>query len=159
MKYTVGSLFLPKTLYRNVSEYEFQPYLYRGSIPMAWRNFNKYRNTKTEVDGIVFDSKKEAARYNELKRLESMGEIKDLKRQVRYELLPEQREPDSIGKRGAVKNGKIIERECVYFADFVYTRTEDGKTVVEDTKGMRTKDYILKRKMMLYFYGIRITEI
>lgn len=107
---------------------------------------NKYGNKKTEVDGIRFDSKKEAKRYLELKVLESAGEISDLRRQVKYELIPSQR-----------INGKVVERKVEYIADFVYLR--DGETVVEDTKGIRTKDYILKRKMMLYFHGIKISEI
>lgn len=127
-------------------------------------NKNKYRASKAEVDGITFDSRKEARRYKELKLLESAGEIKDLKMQVRFNLIPEQREAsDECYKRGKNKGqpkpGRIIERECAYIADFVYTRVSDGKTIVEDTKGMRTKDYILKRKMMLYFHGIRITEV
>ena len=129
----------------------------------AWRGYNrfgrnKYKNTKVEVDGLIFDSKKEARRYKELKLLEEAGEITDLRMQVKYQLLPEQREPDHIGKRGGIHKGKIIERESSYLADFVYTDNE-GQTIVEDTKGMRTTDYVLKRKMMLYFHGIRIREI
>ena len=102
---------------------------------------------------------KEYRRYLDLILLEKDGSIKDLQRQVKYILIPAQREPDSVGKRGAVKKGKLIEREVAYFADFVYTDTATGETVVEDTKGMRTTDYILKRKMMLFFHGIRIKEI
>lgn len=102
---------------------------------------------------------KEYRRYLDLILLEKEGSIKDLQRQVKYLLIPAQREPDSVGKRGAVKKGKLIEREVAYFADFVYTDTATGETVVEDTKGMRTTDYILKRKMMLFFHGIRIKEI
>ena len=102
---------------------------------------------------------KEYIRYLDLILLEKEGSIKDLQRQVKYLLIPAQREPDSVGKRGAVKKGKLIEREVAYFADFVYTDTATGETVVEDTKGMRTTDYILKRKMMLFFHGIRIKEI
>ena len=102
---------------------------------------------------------KEYRRDLDLILLEKEGSIKDLQRQVKYLLIPAQREPDSVGKRGAVKKGKLIEREVAYFADFVYTDTATGETVVEDTKGMRTTDYILKRKMMLFFHGIRIKEI
>ena len=102
---------------------------------------------------------KEYRRYLDLILMEKEGLIKDLQRQVKYLLIPAQREPDSVGKRGAVKKGKLIEREVAYFADFVYTDTATGETVVEDTKGMRTTDYILKRKMMLFFHGIRIKEI
>ena len=132
-----------------------------------WNSFrpkNKYGASKVEYDGITFDSKKEERRYKELRLMERAGEIKGLKRQVRYSLIPAQRAASKeIYKRGARKGenkpGKLLERECSYIADFVYTRTSDGATVVEDTKGMRTKEYILKRKMMLYFHGIRITEI
>lgn len=118
---------------------------------------NKYRNQKNEVDGIVFDSKKEAKRFQELRLLEKAGAIQNLKTQVEFELIPAQRGPDTIGKRGGVKKGKLIERKCSYRADFVYQ--ENGKTVVEDTKGMRTKDYIIKRKLLLYVHGIRIKEV
>lgn len=108
----------------------------------------KYHAKKTEVDGILFDSTKEARRYVELKALERAGEISNLQRQVRYELIPSQKGED----------GKVIERACSYLADFVYVDA-DGKTVVEDTKGIRTSAYIIKRKLMLQRYGIRIQEI
>lgn len=117
----------------------------------------KYHNRKITIDGNTFDSKKEANRYNELKILEKAGEISGLQLQVKYILIPEQREPGTIGKRGGIKKGKLIERECSYIADFVYQ--ENGETVVEDTKGMRTKDYIIKRKLMLHVHGIRIREV
>lgn len=90
--------------------------------------------------------------------LERAGEIKDLKRQVKFELIPSQREPDTIGKRGGVHKGKVIENAVNYIADFVYTDCRSGVQVVEDSKGMRTKDYIIKRKLMLYRHGIRILE-
>lgn len=125
---------------------------------MRWyQNGNKYRNTKTIVDGMEFASRKEGSRYQELKLLESCGEISDLRCQEKFVLIPAQREPDIVGVRGGIKKGKTIEKECSYIADFVYKR--DGETIVEDTKGFRTKDYIIKRKLMLYFYGIRIREI
>lgn len=92
----------------------------------------------------------------ELSLLERAGKIQDLQRQVKFVLIPAQYEPDTIGKRGGVKRGKLLEREVSYVADFVYT--QDGKQVVEDTKGFRTADYKLKRKMMLYFHGSRIKE-
>lgn len=123
------------------------------------RNSNKYGNTKIRVNGEVFDSKKEYRRYNDLLLLERAGEIAGLKRQVKFVLIPAQREPDTIGPRGGVKKGKLLEYECSYIADFVYEDKRTGKTVVEDTKGIRTKDYILKRKMLLYFHGIKITEV
>lgn len=125
---------------------------------MSWYSSgSKYLNKKTIVDGITFDSRKEASRYRELKLLEADGQISNLRCQEKFVLIPAQREPDIIGVRGGVKKGKIIEKECSYLADFVYD--EDGQTVVEDTKGFRTKDYVIKRKLMLYFYGIKIREI
>ena len=84
---------------------------------------NKYKNRKVFMDGIKFDSAKEARRYRELKLLEDAGEITDLRRQVRYELIPAQR----IG-------GKLVERKVDYVADFTYIRTKDLKLIVEDVK-------------------------
>ena len=118
---------------------------------------NKYRNKKIVYNGIEFDSKKEARRYSELSLLEKAGVISSLQMQVKYVLIPAQREADIIGKRGSVKPGKLIERECSYIADFVYF--ENGKWIVEDTKGYRTKDYKIKKKLMLYVHGIRIKEV
>ena len=106
----------------------------------------KYNSRKTIVDGIKFDSKKEATRYKELKTLEKSGVISNLQRQVKYVLIPAQRE-----------DKKLIERECSYYADFVYIR--GGEQVVEDTKGVRTPEYIIKRKLMLYVHKIRIKEV
>ncbi len=137
---------------------------------MAWRNYpphmakqkatkSKYGAKKTVVNGIEFDSKKEAKRYTELHLLETAGAISDLRMQVKFVLIPAQREPDSVGPKGGIKKGKLIEREVDYIADFVYKDNSSGETVVEDTKGFRTTDYILKRKMMLFFHGIRIVEI
>ena len=102
----------------------------------------KYNNTKIRVDGRLFDSKTEAARWQELQLLERAGEITELERQVEYELIPKQK-----GER-AVK----------YIADFRYI-DHDGKTVVEDTKGVKTPVYILKRKLMLRVHGIKIREV
>ncbi len=119
-------------------------------------HYSKYNNKKEEVDGIVFDSKKEAKRYQELKLLEQAGEIKNLQLQVKFILIPTQKAPDTVGPRGGVKKGQVYEQECSYVADFVYQ--ENGETVVEDTKGFRPDDYRIKRKLMLYIYGIRIKE-
>ena len=119
----------------------------------------KYHSKKIEVDGIVFDSKKEARRYQELKTLEASGIIKDLELQKKFVLIPTQREPDVVGPRGGVTKGKVIERECSYYADFYYYDAEKEEWVVEDTKGMKLPDYIIKRKLMLYVHGLRITEI
>ena len=117
----------------------------------------KYHNRKITRDGVTFDSRKEFRRYEELMLLQQAGEITNLLRQVKFVLIPTQREPSKIGTRGGVKKGKLLERECAYVADFVYS--ENGKTVVEDAKGLRTKDYIIKRKLMLRVYGIRIREV
>lgn len=113
---------------------------------MMYYRSTKYHNRKTTVDGITFDSLKEARRYSELKLLERAGVISDLQRQVKYELIPAQR-----------VEGKVVERACNYVADFVYNENE--KTIVEDTKGYRTADYIIKRKLMLWVHGIKIREI
>lgn len=125
---------------------------------------NKYRNHKTvTIDGEVFDSHREARRYYDLKLLEQCGAISGLRRQVSFELLPAQREVcyekyKKGRKKGQFKEGKLIEKAVTYIADFVYIDTKTGKPVVEDVKGMRTKDYIIKRKLMLYFHGIKIRE-
>ena len=126
-----------------------------------WGNYyksRKYGNSKITIDDITFDSKKEARRYQDLLLLSRAGEISDLQRQVKYVLIPPQREADIIGPRGGVKPGKLIETECSYIADFVY-KDKDGKTIVEDTKGFKTKDYIIKRKLMLFIHGIKIQEV
>lgn len=119
---------------------------------------NKYQAQKCEFKSEKFDSRKELQRWLELRLLERSGEIKDLRRQVKFELIPTQREPDTYGPRGGVIKGKVIEHGVNYVADFVY-KDKQGITVVEDTKGMRTKEYVIKRKLMLYFHGIRIKEI
>lgn len=120
---------------------------------------NKYSNQKIKFEDKEFDSQKEARRYRELQLLEQQGIIKDLKRQVKYVLIPTQREPDTIGVKGGIKKGKVIEKECSYYADFVYYDNELQQQIVEDTKGFRTTDYIIKRKLMLSVHGIRIKEI
>lgn len=91
--------------------------------------YNKYHARKIRADGMTFDSRKEFNRWREL---------------------------DILGPRGGRKPGKIIERPCKYVADFVYR--QNGKTVVEDCKGVRTSDYKIKRKLMLWRYNIKILE-
>ncbi len=131
---------------------------------------SKYHAKKVTINGITYDSKKEARRHAMLLDMERKGEIQDLQRQVKFVLIPTQREPDTIGSRGGVKKGKLLEREVAYVADFVYKEriatglrprndSEDCVRVVEDTKGVRTKDYVIKRKLMLWVHGIRISEI
>ena len=117
---------------------------------------SKYGARKTRAQGMEFDSQKEYRRFLQLQLLEKAGKIQNLKTQVDFELLPAQRAPDIIGPKGGKKPGKLLERAVVYRADFVYQ--EDGKTVVEDVKGVRTDAYIIKRKLMLYMHGIRILE-
>lgn len=112
---------------------------------------NKYGAIKTVVDGITFDSKKEANRWCELKLLERAGEIYDLKRQVPFVIIPVQKD----------ENGRVIEREAKYIADFAYRDRKTNRIVVEDTKSEATKTaaYKLKKKLMLYRNGIRIREV
>lgn len=102
-------------------------------------------------------SLKEDRRAKELRILEKADVIRNLREQVRYELIP-----DQYGACGRDLHGKearvLLERKCSYVADFVY-EDQEGNTVVEDTKGFRTRDYIIKRKLMLARYGIRIKEI
>lgn len=118
---------------------------------------SKYHSRKMQADGETFDSTKEYRRWQALKLMERAGIINHLERQVPFELIPTQREPDTTGPRGGVKKGRVLEKSCSYIADFVYI--QDGKPIVEDTKGVRTKDYIIKRKLMLYVHGIRIKEV
>lgn len=107
---------------------------------------NKYNAHKTTVNGKSFDSKKEAQRYAELLFLQRKGEITDLELQRKFELIPSLK--DALGK--------TVERPVTYIADFVYI--QDGKMTVEDVKGYRTPEYVIKRKLMLYVHGIRIKE-
>lgn len=105
--------------------------------------YNKYSNIKTiTADGIKHDSRKEARRWVELTLLQRAGEISDLKRQVKYELIPKQEG----------------ERAVTYIADFVYNDNKTGNTVIEDCKGFKTDVYKLKKKLFQYRYGIKIKE-
>lgn len=127
---------------------------------MAWsyNPKNKYHAQKIEINGEKYDSKKEYTRHRELLLLEKAGEIKNLRRQVRIELIPTQREPDTIGPRGGIKKGAVIEKSVAYIADFYYE--ENGNEVYEDVKSpvTRTPEYIIKRKLLLYLKGIRLKE-
>jgi hypothetical protein len=126
----------------------------------------KYGNKKVEVDGIEFDSKKEARRYWELKLLQRAGKISDLQLQREFELIPAQYEAfERYGKTGKrLQDGKrCIEQSCTYKADFCYM--QDGQLVVEDVKGYRDPQsagyakFVIKRKLMLWRYGIKIIEV
>lgn len=130
---------------------------------------NKLNAKRVEFDGFTFGSKKEAHRWAELKLLERSGHISDLQRQVSFELVPAQYETIETGefyKKGPKKGQPKLKKVCIeqsvnYVADFVYT--ENGKKIVEDTKGCKdgiTYNYfVLKRKLMLYVHGIRIREV
>ena len=118
----------------------------------------KYRNRKVRIGSREYASQKEAARRQTLVLLQKAGKISDLREQVLFELIPTIREADTLGPRGGVRKGKVIERGVSYIADFVY-KDESGREIVEDTKGFRTKDYILKRKLLLWRYGIKIHEV
>lgn len=125
----------------------------------------KYNNQKVIIDDIRFDSRKEANRYCQLKLLQKGNVISNLELQKKFVLIPAQYAADETitlksGKTKTVK-GKCLEREVAYFADFAYTDNKTGEYIVEDTKSpiTRTKEYIIKRKLMLERYGIRINEI
>ena len=124
---------------------------------------SKYGAKKINIDGEIFDSKREAKRWQELKLREDLGLISDLRRQVKYVLVPAQREPDTVGARGGIHRGKLIEREVSYYADFVYTDSKTGELVVEDVKGYKGGGayelFKIKRKMMLWLHGIRVKEV
>jgi hypothetical protein len=106
---------------------------------------SKYHNKVVHINGMKFDSRKEARRYAELLWLEKAGEIRDLQRQVKFELIP---------KQGS-------ERACYYKADFVYYELDkEGRWqfIVEDSKGARTDVYKIKRKLMMWRHNIKIRE-
>lgn len=111
-----------------------------------WGGRSKYHAKKTVVDGTTFDSRKEADRYLVLKCMEEDGIIENLRRQVRYELVPAF---DVEGRHY---------RPVYYVADFVYMDKETGKEVVEDVKGVRTDVYKLKSKLFARRYGMSIKE-
>ena len=119
----------------------------------------KYHNTRISINGERFDSLKELSRYNQLLKLQDEGKIANLQRQVKFVLIPAQREEETITKNGHFRKGKVIEREVSYWADFTYLL--DGHLVVEDVKSpiTRTEVYKVKRKLMLFIHGIRIKEI
>ena len=107
-------------------------------------NKNKYGAKRVGTHA----SKKEHYRAAVLKQWEQAGIISDLREQVPFLLIPAHRFDDGS-----------LERACKYIADFVYTDNDSGDTIVEDTKGVRTKEYVIKRKLMLYIHGIRIREV
>lgn len=110
---------------------------------------NKYFNKKVMVDGIKFDSKKEATRYEQLKILKQTGLIRDLELQPTFVLQP------------AYTNNKDEKiRAVTYKADFMYFDTHLDKYIVEDVKGYKTDVYKLKKKLFEYQYpNLTIEEI
>lgn len=110
---------------------------------------SKYYSKKVKIGDHVFDSKKEYSRWLELQGMELAGEIRDLHRQVKFELIPSQK-----------RNGKVVERACYYIADFTYYLGD--QFIVEDVKSKITKkkpEYVIKRKLLLYRYGHIIEEV
>jgi hypothetical protein len=103
---------------------------------------SKYHNKQVTVDGIRFDSIREANRWQELKLMERAGEISGLARQVRIEIIPKTK----------------LFRAAYYIPDFVYVDNRTGKTIYEDAKGYRTKEYQLKKKLLYWRHGIEILE-
>ena len=131
---------------------------------------SKYRSRKVTVGGITFDSKRESKRWCELCLLQKAGKITDLDRQVKFELIPAQTRTVVTGEKykrnnlargiraGDPKTKEVcLEKACVYIADFVYR--VDGRQIVEDAKGVKTEAYKIKRKLMLWVYGIQIKEV
>ena len=112
---------------------------------------NKFGAKRTEYKGKTFDSKAECERFIYLNHLQQKGKISDLVWQKKFLLIPAQR-----------VDGVVVERPTYYIADFVYTDSH-GKTVVEDVKGSKSGAvwnlYVIKRKLMLQVWGIRVREV
>ena len=111
------------------------------------KGYSKYKSKKVNTEEGVFDSKKEYKRWLFLKEREKNGEISNLERQVMYQLMP----------RLTDENGKFKYHPIRYYADFRYT--ENGKVVVEDSKGMKTPEYKIKKKLLYWQYKIEINEV
>lgn len=135
--------------------------VFQADIVTPKKDRSKYGAEKVNVLGMNFDSKREARRWFELRTLEQAGEISNLQRQVKYVLIPAQREL-YIGNTGQKNVGKVLERECSYRADFTYT-DKQGRTIVEDVKGYKRggayEVFVIKRKLMLWRYGIKVKEV
>jgi hypothetical protein len=148
---------------------------------MAGNKFGA-KKIKDPATGFVFDSKAEFVRWCELRILERSGKIRNLQRQVKFELIPTQREESTEvykagPQKGLPKPGAIIEKGVSYIADFVYEKPyrqfsdNDGElvfsdgweTAVEDTKGLKKGAaydlFVIKRKLMLFVHGIRVREV
>lgn len=137
-----------------MAKYPLNPFAHGGRSSQSPRKGNKYGAKRVGSHASV----KEHKRATQLKLMQRAGLISGLREQVPFELIPAQ-----YGTCGADLRGKparvCLEKSCKYIADFVYTDNTTGQTVVEDTKGVRTKDYIIKRKLMLFVHGIRIKEV
>lgn len=123
-------------------------------------NSKYYAKKSPCLYGHIHASIKEANRCNELHLMEKAGEISELCCQKDYELIPAQyRYEKRVSKKGKpLKDKKVLlERSCIYKADFTY-KDKSGNPIVEDCKGKRTKEYIIKRKLMLYIHGIKLKE-
>lgn len=107
----------------------------------------KYKNRKTVTDGIAFDSVKEATRYRDLKAKLDAGLISNLVLQHKFTLIPSQ------NYKG------VKERPVVYIADFMYNDNKTGELIVEDVKGVKTAEYVIKRKLLLQTHGFPVREI
>ena len=131
------------------------------------RNNSKYYNVKTKTtDGLVFDSTKEARRWEQLLLLQRAGKISHLERQVRYELTPNQYEVvERYGKKGQrIKDGeKLVYKKAEYVADFRYRDTETGEVIVEDVKGYTKGEayslFMLKCKVLYMLYKIKVRVV
>jgi hypothetical protein len=120
---------------------------------------SKYGNKKAKANGKVFDSRQERSRYYTLQVLEKAGEISELRMQVPFEIIPAIYETVEVQLKTKTKQvQKLVQRAAHYVADFVY-KDKDGNMVVEDSKGFRTPEYLLKKKMMRAFLGITIKEV
>jgi hypothetical protein len=133
------------------------------------RSRNKLGNKKVVTPDGTFDSKREYERYCELCLLQKSGQIRDLKRQVEFPLIPAAREQIGVyqkgPRKGKPKYGKVIEHGVSYFADFVYVDVRTGEKIVEDAKGYRNPHsstyqvFVIKRKLMLWLHGISVKEV
>lgn len=112
------------------------------------KGFKKYQNKPQEVDGIKFSSKKEAREYSRLKLLQDRGDIKGLKIQVKFDF--------PIG--GKVVRFVDSNRILTYIADFEYFDMYGNRKVV-DVKGFKTRDYLIKKALMMAVHGILVEEV
>lgn len=129
---------------------------------------SKYNSKRIIINGETFDSKKEALRFKELCFMQRAGRISNLQRQVKFVLIPAQHEKTNEiytkgARKGEYKDGKLLERECAYYADFVYYDQNKKQTVVEDVKGYKGGAayaiFKMKKKLMLFVHKIHVIEV